>query len=66
MLSEIDARRVAFAFSPATPALSEEDIVMESAFLLLRLTGSVKAASGSLNIALMDKSRTFIGCGAAV
>jgi hypothetical protein len=28
MLSEIVASRVAFAFSPATPALSEEDIVM--------------------------------------
>jgi hypothetical protein len=28
-LSEIDASRVAFAFKPATPALSEEEIVME-------------------------------------
>jgi hypothetical protein len=37
MLSEIEASRVAFAFSPATPALSEEEIVMESAFLQLRL-----------------------------
>jgi hypothetical protein len=28
ILSEIVARRVAFAFKPATPALSEEEIVM--------------------------------------
>ena len=28
MLSEIAASRVAFAFRPATPALSEEEIVM--------------------------------------
>jgi len=37
MLSEIDASRVALALRPATPAESEEEIVMESAFLQLRL-----------------------------
>jgi hypothetical protein len=31
-------RRLAFAFSPATPAFSEEDIVIHSAFLQLGRT----------------------------
>jgi hypothetical protein len=35
MLSAILARRLALAFSPATPALSEEEIVILCAFLKL-------------------------------
>jgi hypothetical protein len=37
MLSEMVASRFAFAFSPATPAFSEEEIVIDGAFLQLRL-----------------------------
>jgi hypothetical protein len=37
MLSAMVARRFAFAFNPATPAFSEEDIVIDCAFLQLRL-----------------------------
>ena len=40
MLSEMVARRLAFAVNPATPAFSEEDIVIDSAFLQLDLVGS--------------------------
>ena len=36
MLSDIEANLFALALRPATPALSEEEIVMESAFLQLR------------------------------
>ena len=32
MLSEIEASRVALAWSPATPALSEEEMVMGTPF----------------------------------
>jgi hypothetical protein len=42
MLSEMVDRRLAFAFSPATPAFSEEDIVINSAFL--QLVRQVQAA----------------------
>jgi hypothetical protein len=36
MLSEMVARRLALAFNPATPALSEEEIVIGCTFLELR------------------------------
>lgn len=49
MLSEIVASRVAFALSPATPALSEEEIVMGSAFLLLLVPNSFQGYGLWLN-----------------
>ena len=39
MLSEIVANLFALAFNPATPAYSEEVIVIDSAFLQLDLCG---------------------------
>jgi hypothetical protein len=39
MLSAIVASLFAFAFKPATPAFSEEEIVIDSAFLQLDLCG---------------------------
>jgi hypothetical protein len=48
MLSEIVASRVAFAFRPAKPAFSEEEIVIDTAFLQVDAAMCPQPASSRL------------------
>lgn len=59
MLSEMEASRLAFAESPATPAFSEEDKVIRYAFLLHQIILEATANASAINGRLTDKIRSI-------